>query len=539
MSNISLGGSGGGGGTLTVGTTPIASGIDGALLYQGVAPNSGKLEEDIKLNWNPAVNGQLNIGSTATIGTFGPYELGVLGDVTSEFTVIIVAQHPNGTNFSFVPDVTTPNNYWNIWAAPYNFDWSGTIWAGKAIAGINSFPDGNSPISFDPHTVYIFGDLYLNPDFFTGAGVHLASGGVTEWTFTFPPNAGTNTYVLQTNGSGVTSWVPQSGGTLTVGTTPIASGTDTRVLFQGSSKLEESADFTWDDSGKHLGINGDIDLSSHVTVTSQAPSGSPWIFTFPPDAGTNSYVLQTNGSGVTSWAPTALILGFSTIAGTGAADGSVLFQDSGTIQENATKFFWDNSAAALGIGTNTPGFPLHVNVTTNETIVVTSTNTTGCSVVLDNTGGGGDFIEFFSSGSANGIGPGRFGVFDATTNSGSGASPLVVDKDVLGLLPAMVVGWNNEALYQNGAYDTGISPVGTAYLGIGNGALADVSGTLGLTTLAVNPVAIAGLPGTPTTGMIAAVNNALAPVVGTPVAGTGAAPALVWWNGAAWNVFAV
>ena len=32
------------------------------------------------------------------------------------------------------------------------------------------------------------------------------------WTFTLPDSAGTDTYVLKTNGSGVTSWVAQSGG---------------------------------------------------------------------------------------------------------------------------------------------------------------------------------------------------------------------------------------------------------------------------------------------------------------------------------------
>jgi hypothetical protein len=32
------------------------------------------------------------------------------------------------------------------------------------------------------------------------------------WTFTLPTTAGTNGYVLSTNGSGVTSWVAQTGG---------------------------------------------------------------------------------------------------------------------------------------------------------------------------------------------------------------------------------------------------------------------------------------------------------------------------------------
>jgi len=53
-------------------------------------------------------------------------------------------------------------------------------------------------------------------DSFAGA----TSGAVTvqgdavagTWTFTLPTTAGTNGYVLSTNGSGVTSWVAQTGG---------------------------------------------------------------------------------------------------------------------------------------------------------------------------------------------------------------------------------------------------------------------------------------------------------------------------------------
>jgi hypothetical protein len=58
------------------------------------------------------------------------------------------------------------------------------------------------------------------------------------YTFTLPPDAGTNTYVLQTNGSGVTTWVPAGGSsTLTVGTSPIVSGTSGRVLYEASGNI--------------------------------------------------------------------------------------------------------------------------------------------------------------------------------------------------------------------------------------------------------------------------------------------------------------
>jgi hypothetical protein len=52
----------------------------------------------------------------------------------------------------------------------------------------------------------IFGQTTAYQTTITGAAT-------ANWTLTLPPTAGTNTYVLQTDGSGNTSWVAQSGGT--------------------------------------------------------------------------------------------------------------------------------------------------------------------------------------------------------------------------------------------------------------------------------------------------------------------------------------
>lgn len=57
--------------------------------------------------------------------------------------------------------------------------------------------------------------------------------------------------------------------------------------------------------------------------------------------------------------------------------------------------------------------------------------------------------------------------------------------------------------------------------------------------LKLSSVAIASLPATPATGMVMGVTDSLAPVIGSTVASGGAAPALVWYNGANWKVFAV
>lgn len=50
---------------------------------------------------------------------------------------------------------------------------------------------------------------------------------------------------------------------------------------------------------------------------------------------------------------------------------------------------------------------------------------------------------------------------------------------------------------------------------------------------------VATLPGTPAVGMVARVTDANAPAVGSTVAGSGAAAALVWYNGTNWTVIGV
>lgn len=51
-------------------------------------------------------------------------------------------------------------------------------------------------------------------------------------------------------------------------------------------------------------------------------------------------------------------------------------------------------------------------------------------------------------------------------------------------------------------------------------------------------VTVAALPGSPSTGQIARVTDADSPVSGSAVTGGGSSPALVWYTGSTWNVFA-
>lgn len=78
------------------------------------------------------------------------------------------------------------------------------------------------------------------------------------WTFQFPQDDGNSNEVLITDGSGITDWVNISTliTPLTIGTTTITSGTDTRVLFQDGSVVGQDAEFTYDKTADKLTVSG-------------------------------------------------------------------------------------------------------------------------------------------------------------------------------------------------------------------------------------------------------------------------------------------
>lgn len=149
-------------------------------------------------------------------------------------------------------------------------------------------------------------------------------------TFTLPAADGTSGQVLQTNASGVLSFVTKvSGpGSATDNTVARFDGT-TGALIQGSSVVI-------DDSNNVTGV---VALTASGTVTADtvlaktalqiedpgagtnavsiaAPSGlaSSYSLTLPVDDGTSGQVLQTDGSGVLSWysVPAATVTKYKT-----------------------------------------------------------------------------------------------------------------------------------------------------------------------------------------------------------------------------------
>lgn len=114
-----------------------------------------------------------------------------------------------------------------------------------------------------------------------------------SWVMTLPDTNGTNGFVLQTDGAGLTSWVAQSGGDVVADTTPQLGGD-----LDGNN-----FDIQLTNTGVAKGVSFyEPSGGGNFYVRIIAPSlANIWTLTLPTVDGLSGQVLQTNGSGVTSW----------------------------------------------------------------------------------------------------------------------------------------------------------------------------------------------------------------------------------------------
>lgn len=199
---------------------------------------------------------EIGQGSTYTAGsgltlTADQFKLG--GTITENTTF-----SNNGFNVTHASSGTRMGAY-RIWATTIGLD-------GSTSAFIQS--GDNTVTTSAASGVDIVGD-----------SVRLATNGSqirlnTDGSLSIDGDVGTSGQVITSNGAGPLTWETPSGGGLTVGTTTIASGTDTRVLFDNA------------------GVLGEYPITGSTNVVL---SNSPTLVT--PNLGTPSTLVGTNITG--------------------------------------------------------------------------------------------------------------------------------------------------------------------------------------------------------------------------------------------------
>jgi|688.fasta_scaffold02754_47 hypothetical protein len=120
---------------------------------------------------------------------------------------------------------------------------------------------------------------------------------------------------------------------LTVGTTPIGSGTDGRVLFQAGGVLQQDASFFWDNTNKRLGIGATPSTSVRLDVRAQGTLSTDIAFRVRNSADTAN-LISSQGNNV-------VVFG----SGTADADDLLIRAIQGT-----TNYFKLSSQGGVAIG---------------------------------------------------------------------------------------------------------------------------------------------------------------------------------------------
>ena len=182
--------------------------------------------------------------------------------------------------------------------------------------------------------------------------------------------SGTTLSVPAVNTDLVTDTTPQLGGNLDVNVQDIitTSNGDIDLDPHGSGSVVAKGNATR--GAGEIVLN--CEQNSHgVTLKGPAHSaGATYTFTLPPNAGTNTYLLQTNGSGSTSWVapPPVVTTDNSSSDVISVNSGVVSFDDAGADK----LLFWDDSeskARYLTLGANISITSTTLEVDTSATAI--------------------------------------------------------------------------------------------------------------------------------------------------------------------------
>ena len=337
-------------------------------------------------------NSSITLGSTSvSLGATAPNIAGLtsLSSTTVTGTSTVAAGVDGSTAGSLILYNTnatagvTIKNPSTAASGAYNFNLPAT--AGTAGQALLSGGGGSNPMTWGTIGV-------------SGGGTGLSSG--TQGGI---PYFATTTTMASS--AALTQYGVVVGGGTGAPTSTAAGAAGTLLTGQGSANPSFSATPTL---GVNTSTTGSLALANGAasgaatTISPSASTTTAWTFTLPSSGGTSGYFLQTNGSGVTTWAdPGTGSTGFYKNGGNSFGAAATLgTNDSNTLafKTNGTTRMTIDTSGNVGIGTASPGSPLSFGSSPKEMLRLYDTGTATTSIGL---GIASNDFQSFVGGSTN------------------------------------------------------------------------------------------------------------------------------------------
>jgi len=203
-----------------------------------------------------------------------------------------------------------------------------------------------------------------------------------------------------------------------------------------------------------LSLDTSPQLGGNLDVNGYGITSGDRTYTLPTADGTSGQVLQTNGSGVMSWATAGGGLTVGITAITSGTVGRILFEGSGNVLQQDSTLFWDNTNKRLGVGA-TPSTSVRLDLRAQGAL------STDIAFRVRNSADTADLVSFRGDGSEwiQSVPFRHAGTLTGGTNAAQ----------------SLFIGYNSVALGTSGTRSTivgtgtGTSPAGNTQTGIGWG----------------------------------------------------------------------